>query len=117
MLHLYISPIYRIGFRFSVRFQIPVPGNSNVKDVGVYVKEGHDWVRSCSNDCDVDANGYGWMVPGSRVNHNNGSPSSIEIMVYHSAEFQAGVATGAEATPTSADEEAGAKCFVDTLLY
>ncbi|UCF84826.1 MAG: hypothetical protein JSV50_04130, partial [Desulfobacteraceae bacterium] len=37
--------------------------------------------------------GEGWMVPGSRVNHNDGDPSTIEIKIYHFSGVLAGSGT------------------------
>jgi hypothetical protein len=55
----------------------------------------------------VEADGEGWMVPGSRVNHNKdkGNPSTIETKVYHFSAVQA----GGDGPPDS--------CFIATSGY
>jgi len=68
------------------------------------------------------------MVPGSRVNHNNGSPSTIEIKVYHFLAVQGGIPTNADVstpatdgtdtdTATASSVEAGGGCFIATAAY
>jgi len=39
-------------------------------------------------------------VPGSRVNHNDGDPSTIEIQVYHFSGVQSGSAGGGGIAPS-----------------
>ena len=97
---------------------IPIPDIRQVDSVEIYIKEGDQWVPACSTNCQVGSNGYGWIVPGSRVNHNNGNPSRIEIKLHHSADFQAGIAevSTAPALPKVAEERAEANCFIDSLI-
>jgi hypothetical protein len=65
------------------------------------------------------------MVPGSRVNHNNGSPSAIEIKVYHFSGAQAGLypETSSLLPATSQDpsggvaEEGGGGCFIRSAAF
>jgi hypothetical protein len=67
------------------------------------------------------------MVPGSRVNHNNGSPSTIEIKVYHFSAVQAGIPTsddvstpatdGADTDKATAISGEGGGCFIGTATF
>ena len=53
------------------------------------------------------------MVPGSRVDHDIGSPSTIEIQVYHFTGVLAGSPSASGGRST--DELAG--CFIATAVY
>jgi hypothetical protein len=81
-------------FSTPVKLIIPYRGYSDVTDIGIFLFTGNRWVRACNADGNVDGNveadGEGWMVPGSRANHNKGKPSTIEIKVYHFSAVQAG---------------------------
>jgi hypothetical protein len=66
---------------------------------------------ACDPEGAVLPGGESWMVPGSRVNHNNGNPSTIEIKLYHFSAAQAGVLT---------DDSSGnfmGGCFVASAAY
>ena len=63
----------------------------------------------------METGGEGWIVPGSRVNHDNGSPSTIEIQVYHFTGIQAGFSSGSGGRST--DDVAGGGCFIATAAY
>ena len=79
-------------FPDGVTLQIPAPGYSDVSGLAVYYFNGENWVVACNAAGEVQAGGEGWMIPGSRVNHNNGNPSTIEIRVYHFSGAVAGIA-------------------------
>jgi hypothetical protein len=60
------------------------------------------------------------MVPGSRVNHNNGFPPSIELQVYHFSAVQAAVVTGGGSSLSAASAAGdggggGGGCFIATV--
>ena len=69
--------------------------------------------------------GSGWVVPGSRINHNagNGIAASIEIQVYHFSAAVAGgdtpIVSGLADSPTvggtEAESEEAGSCFISTL--
>ena len=69
-----------------------------------------------ANDADdpgtVLPDAAGWLVPGSRVNHNGGTPSTIEIQVYHFSGVQAGTLSTASASDSSGG--GGGGCFIAT---
>jgi len=81
-------------FNTPVKIFIPCPDYTDVSGLSVYFYNGSSWVLACDADGNVQPGGDGWMVPGSRVNHNNGNPSTIEIQVYHFSGVQAGIAGG-----------------------
>ena len=70
-----------------------------------------------ANDADdpetVQPDAVGWMVPGSRVNHNNGNPSSIEIQVYHFSGMQA-ASDSSSSSGSSSSGGGGGGCFIAT---
>ncbi|MBN1830573.1 MAG: hypothetical protein JW896_00520, partial [Deltaproteobacteria bacterium] len=78
-------------FSTPVRIFIPCPGYSDVSGLYVMFYNGEEWVGACDMNGEILPGGEGWMVPGSRVNHHNGAPSSIEIQVYHFSAVQAAV--------------------------
>ena len=79
-------------FNTPVKLIIPYRGVSDVSDVDVFLFTGNRWVRACNADGDVEADGEGWMVRGSRENQNKdkANPSRIGIKVYHFSAAQAG---------------------------
>ncbi len=93
-------------FSTPVKLIIPYRGHSDVTDIGIFLFSGNRWVRACNADGNVEADGEGWMVPGSRANHNKGKPSTIEIKVYHFSAVQA----GDDGPPDSS-------CFIATANY
>jgi len=97
-------------FTTPVKIFIPCPGYPDVSNLSVYFYTGTAWVVACDPDGTVLPGGEGWMVPGSRVNHNNGNPSTIEIKVYHFSAAQAGVLTDGSSS-------ALVGCFISTSAY
>jgi hypothetical protein len=80
-------------FSKPVKIFIPCPGRADAGDLGIYLYNGTDWVFACDAAGNVQPGGDGWMVPGSRVNHANTAPPTIEIKVYHFTGVQAGLDT------------------------
>ncbi|MFH0926098.1 MAG: hypothetical protein V1872_10820 [bacterium] len=79
-------------FNNPVTVFIPCPGYSDVSKLSVYYHDCSKWLLACGPDGIVQEGGDGWLVPGSRVNHNNGILSVIEIKIYHFSAIQAGLA-------------------------
>lgn len=75
-------------FSTPVKIFIPCPGYDDVTGLYVFFNNGInftyglDWLPACNPEGDVLYYGAGWMVRGSRINHNGGDPSTIEIQVY-----------------------------------
>jgi hypothetical protein len=102
-------------FNTPVTIFIPCPGYQYTNALSVYRYNGRSWMLACDINGSVQTGGVGWMVPGSRVNHNNGSPSTIEIQVYHFTGVQAGTPSGSIGGST--DAAAGGGCFIVTAAY
>jgi hypothetical protein len=96
---------------------VPLPETASVDNLVIYMKEGNRWVRACDSNCSSDSSGFGWIMPGSRVNKNNSNPPIIELKVFHSAAFYAGlpVKSPSPVAPAEEDEIAEANCFVGSL--
>ncbi len=77
------------------RIFIPCPGYTDVSGLSVYYYNGSNWMRASDAAGNVMTGGDGWMVPGSRVNHNETDPATIEIQVYHFSGAQAGTFSAA----------------------
>jgi hypothetical protein len=99
-------------FPAGVTVVVPCPGYTNASNLYVYYYNGAQWVMACDPAGNVQPGGVGWMVPGSRVNHN-GSPSWIEIGVYH---FSAVIAAMPAATAGDSGGGGGGGCFIDSLM-
>lgn len=95
-------------FSIPAKLFIPCENVTDVSGLSVFLYDGVEWVSACDKDGNVLAGGDGWMVPGSRVNHNSSdpdtTPSTIEIKVYHFS----GVVTGSISSGVaSADSNSG----------
>jgi len=101
-------------FNTPVKIFIPCPDNTDVSGLSVYLYNGTEWILACDAAGVVQVGGEGWMVPGSRVDHNNGNPSTIEIQVYHFSGVQSGTTTGGGVTPGGGN---GGGCFIATAAY
>ncbi|MFH1933246.1 MAG: hypothetical protein ABIN18_16855 [Pseudomonadota bacterium] len=100
-------------FNTPVKVFIPYPGYSDVSDLSIFLYTGNRWVLACDADGNVEPGGEGWMVPGSRVNHNNGNPSTIEIKIYHFT----GVTAGSGTTGTADTDFSNDSCFIKTASH
>ena len=81
-------------FNTPVKILIPCPGYPDVSILNVYYYNGSNWALACNAAGDVQPGGDGWMVPGSRVNHNETDPATIEIQIIHFSAAQAGLFSG-----------------------
>jgi hypothetical protein len=114
-------------FNKPVRIFLPFPDSSDssdpsddVSNFSVALYDGENWVVACDASGNVLPAGDGWMVPGSRVNHNNGFPPSIELQVYHFSAVQAAVVTGGGSSLSAASAAGdggggGGGCFIATV--
>jgi hypothetical protein len=105
-------------FNPPVKVFIPCPGYTDVSSLNIYYYDDDTAEWYLANDADdsyrVQPDAVGWMVPGSRVNHNNGVPSTIEIQVYHFSGAQAGSKSSSGSSSSSLDIGAGGGCFIST---
>ena len=81
-------------FPTPVKLIIPCPGYTDVSGLSVYYYNGSNWALASDAAGNVQPGGDGWMVPGSRVDHNETVPATIEIRVYHFSGAQAGFFSG-----------------------
>jgi len=97
-----------------VTLLIPCPGYNDPNGLPVYYWDGQEWWLACDGAGNVTADGDGWMVPGSRVNHNKDRESQayIEIQVYHFSAATVGANTGGI---TAQDNSGKGSCFISTL--
>jgi hypothetical protein len=92
----------------------------DVSWINLYLYNGTGWVPAMDENGNVLPGGIDFIKSGTRVNHNNGTPSAIEVQVYHFTGIQA-VNTGAAALTPSAPAKGtsggggGGGCFIDTL--
>jgi len=115
------------GTHFSppVTLLIPCPGYTDTSGLDIYYYDDNrgEWFLAHDADDDPDVvqpDAVGWLVPGSRVNHNTGNPSAIEIQVYHFSGVQAAaVSTGSQVFSSSSSggavAEGGGGCFISAL--
>ena len=94
---------------------IPCPGYTDVSKLRVHLYNGIQWIPACDQQGNVQPDGEGWMVPGSRVNHNDGSPSTIEIQVYHFSGASAARSGGG--IGGGGGGGGGGGCFIATAAY
>ena len=108
-------------FNTPVKIFVPCPGFMDVSRIKLYLYDGTAWVPALDENGNVLAGGIDFMVPNTRVNHNNGAPSAIEIQVYHFSGLQAmntGVGVAVTATPpaqVTSGGGGGGGCFIGTL--
>jgi hypothetical protein len=105
-------------FGTPVKLFMPCPGYEDVSDLSIFLFNGQEWVLACDAKGNLMPDGEGWMVPGSRVNHNfadnpMNDPSTIEIWVYHFSGAQAAEVTTAVDVSAA---DAGQGCFVSTIM-
>jgi hypothetical protein len=100
-------------FTTPVKVFIPCPGHPDVGRLDVYQYDGVDWVLA--NDAEapgtVQPDASEWMKEGSRVDHNSGVPSTIEIQVTRFSGVQAGVPAGSTASGSNGG------CIIATIAF
>ncbi|MBN2179863.1 MAG: thrombospondin type 3 repeat-containing protein [Deltaproteobacteria bacterium] len=94
-------------FSTPVKILIPCPGVSDVSKLSVYLYNGTEWVLALDADGNVQPGGEGWVVPGSRVDHNETTPPTIEIKVYHFS--------GVQAVKQTPDKDSDGGCFINSV--
>jgi subtilisin family serine protease len=105
-------------FDVPVRIFMPCPGYTDVSRLSVYYYNGSNWVRAGDAAGNVLTGADGWMVPGSRVNHNETDPATIEIQVYHFSGAQAGTFSAASSTGGGGGGGGGGSiCFITAAAH
>jgi hypothetical protein len=74
-----------------VRLFLPLAGDVDIKKAGLVYFDGTQWLSAADADGSVLPGGHGWIVPGSRINHEESIPPVIEVQVYHFSAAQAAV--------------------------
>ncbi len=62
---------------------IPVNDDVDIRKVGLAYFDGTRWLPAADADGDILPGGEGWMVPDSRINHEDTIPPMIEVKVHH----------------------------------
>jgi hypothetical protein len=104
-------------FPSPVTLLIPSPGYRDVSALDLYYYDDNrgQWFLAHDADDDpgvVQPDAVGWLVSGSRVNHNNGNPSTIEIQVKHFSGVQAATLASASGGSVVAG---GGGCFISAI--
>ncbi len=106
-------------FSTPVKIFIPSSESSDLTEQSIYYFDGSNWTEACSPDGAVLSGSEHWIVPGSRVNHQNTNPPTIEIMIYHFTGVQAGssVSSGDSSSSSGGSGESsggggGGGCFI-----
>jgi len=105
-------------FSVPVKLIMPIPDDSSVSDISIYLYDGENWVIGCDTSGNSDI--PGWMVPGSRVNGNG----RIELKIYHFSGLQTallgegtgGGSGGSRANGNALPEEEVGSCFITDML-
>jgi len=99
-------------FDTPVKLFIPCPGDTDASDLNIYFYDGKSWELACDADGNVMPGGEAWMVPGSRVNHSDTEPQTVEIRIWHFSGAQAGqVKTGVKS------DDGGGSCFISAASF
>ena len=107
-------------FNTPVKVFIPCPGYTDVSNISVYFFNGTNWAMACDADGNIQPAGEYWMVPGSKINHNDPSLSYIEIQVYHFSAIQTGTtasSSGGSSSGSGDDGAGGGGCFIATAAF
>jgi hypothetical protein len=104
-------------FDVPVRIFMPCPGYTDVSRLSVYYYNGSNWVRAADAAGNVLTGADGWMVPGSRVNHNETDPATIEIQVYHFSGAQAGTFSAGGGGGSGGGGGGGSICFITAAAH
>jgi uncharacterized repeat protein (TIGR01451 family) len=98
-------------FATPVKVFIPYTGEKAITQALIYLYDGAMWVLACDGAGNLATGGEGWMVPGSRVNHPETTPPTIEIQVYHFTGVQTAIMEDAQAPPDTGSDN----CFIRAL--
>ncbi|MFW6147901.1 MAG: fibronectin type III domain-containing protein [Thermodesulfobacteriota bacterium] len=98
-------------FATPVTLFIPCPLGTAADNFHIYLYKAGHWVPACDNEGRVLQEGEGWILPGSRVDHNDRSPGSIQIEVYYFSPVQL---SDAPLGP-SISAGPGGGCFIDSI--
>jgi hypothetical protein len=100
-----------------VKLVIPCPGYTDVSGLNIYYYDGNTWVLASDAAGNVQPGGEGWMVPNSRVDHNETDPPTIKIEVYHFSGAQAGSFSDVGGGIGGGGGGGGGGCFISSAAY
>jgi hypothetical protein len=80
-------------FDTPVTLFLPLSEDVDIRTVGLAYYDGTQWMLAADADGNILSGAEGWMVPGSRFNHEQSSPPLIEVQVNHFSAAQAVVFT------------------------
>lgn len=128
-------------FNDSVTLSIPFDGEEDIRDLNLYLFDGHEWVyavSSINSGSEVQPGGEGWIVSGSLRENDDSSTPTLEFEVHHFSSVQAGYGpenstesddsgnntdinadVGGNMTNSSGDDSpsAGGGCFIATAEF
>jgi hypothetical protein len=97
-----------------VKILIPCPGYDNVSGLDVHYYDGNSWILAVDAAGNVQPGGEGLVLPGSRINHNDTDPPTIEIRIFHFSGFQAAVAASFSSVSGGGGGGGGGGCFISS---
>jgi hypothetical protein len=109
-------------FNTPVTLFLPVSEDADIRSVGLAYHDGTQWMPAADADGNVLPGAEGWMVPGSRINHEQSSPPLIEVQVHHFSAAQAVVFASFDGTRdeeqdkdhTGSNVTVYASCFINS---
>jgi hypothetical protein len=97
-----------------VKILIPSPGYDDVSGLDVHYYDDNSWILAVDAVDNEQPGGEGLVLPGSRINHNDTDPPTIEIRVFHFSGFQAAVAASVSSVGGGGGGGGGGGCFIAT---
>lgn len=92
---------------------IPAPGATDLSSLTIY-----NYNHNPKTGWKLAIEGDGWLVPGSRVNHPETNPPTIEIKVHHFSGVQAGGTINPVVDNSGGNGgSGGGGCFIATAAY
>ena len=109
-------------FDTPVTLFVPIPEDVDIRSVGLAYYDGTQWLLAMDAAGNVLLGGEGWLVPGSRVDHEASSPALVEVKVHHFSGTQAVVFASFSGTweeedrpPSGSGAVVFVSCFVDSV--
>jgi hypothetical protein len=110
-------------FDTPVTLFLPVSEDADIRSVGLAYHDGTQWMPAADAEGSVLPGAEGWMVPGSRINHERSSPPLIEVQVHHFSAAQAVVFGAFDGTRdeeqdkdhTGSNVVVFASCFINSI--
>jgi len=85
-------------FDAPVSLFLPISEDADIQSVGLAYYDGTQWMAAADADGNLLPGAEGWLVPGSRVNHEASTPPLIEVQVHHFSGAQAVVIAPSDGT-------------------